>query len=37
MREVGDDKGLAILVLAKGFEFYLLEEALKFHRKVRVI
>ena len=29
MRWVGDDKGLVILVLARGFEFYLLKEALK--------
>ena len=28
----GDDKGLVILVLARGFEFYLLKEALKSHK-----
>ena len=28
----GDAKGLVILVLARDFEFYLLEEALKSHR-----
>ena len=29
MRQVGDDKGLIILVLARGFESNLLEGALK--------
>ena len=27
----GDDKGLVILVMARGFEFYLLKETLKSH------
>ena len=31
MRRVGHDKGLVILVLARGFEFCLPEEALKPH------
>ena len=30
----GNDKGSVILVLARGFEFYLLEEALKSHKSV---
>ena len=29
MRPVEDDKGLVVLVLARGFEFYLLEGDLK--------
>ena len=31
MRLVGNDKGLVILVLARGFEFCILEEAFKSH------
>ena len=31
MTWVGDGNGLVILVLARDFEFYLLEESLKFH------
>ena len=35
--EEGDDKGLVILVLGRGFEFNLLEGALKSHKTLLIL
>ena len=37
VRQQHDDKGLIILVLARGFELCLLEEVLKSHRGVCIL